>query len=170
MLSAIAVADERTMVWAEVFAGGIGGMVARYQPGATPSPQRMRASITAWYQLNNIPWEGRDSDYAVTREGEGKVLVADDADVSAIAVHVTRMAIESLTAVHRLVYSHAAYVLGLKPGWLFDQAMDTYPIDVGSPEDSSSSGMTLSPDSVRENVEFITDLLQRASCETASSG
>ena len=121
MLAAVAGADERTMIWAEVFAGGIGGMIARYRPGETPSPQRMRAAITAWYHENNIPWEGRDSDYeTASPEGAGTALVADDADVTAIAVHVTRMAIETLTVADRPVYPHAVYVLGLKPGWLFE--------------------------------------------------
>ena len=79
------------------------------------------------------------------------------------------MAIKSLTTADRPAYPQAAYVLGLKPEWMFGQAMDTYPIDVGSREEVPPVAITLSADAARENVEFITGLIQRAGCEASSS-
>ena len=101
---------------------------------------------------------------------EGRpALIADDSDVAAIAVHVTRMVLDILTEPEQPVYPYAAYVLGLKRGWLFEQALDTYPVDVSSPGNGVDFTLALSRDRIRENVDFITDLIQRASCETSSS-
>ena len=96
MLAAIAAADRKMMVWGEVFAGGIGGLIARHLPGRTPPPLGMRAAINAWYISNNIPWLGRDAGYMARTGDAGAVLVADDSDVASIAVHITRMAVDGL--------------------------------------------------------------------------
>jgi hypothetical protein len=44
-LSAVAVGVKKPMVWCEVFAGGIGGFVARYRPNVDHPPQKMRAIL-----------------------------------------------------------------------------------------------------------------------------
>jgi len=46
LLAAVATTYERPLVWVEVYAGGIGGLVARSRPGLDPDPFTMRQHIT----------------------------------------------------------------------------------------------------------------------------
>ena len=46
------------MVWLEVFAGGIGGFVARHLPDVDVKPQIMRNAYNAWGRSQAVPWTG----------------------------------------------------------------------------------------------------------------
>lgn len=39
---------KKAFLWAEVFAGGIGGLIVRHRPGLEPDPASMRAVIDSW--------------------------------------------------------------------------------------------------------------------------
>jgi hypothetical protein len=50
--SALRLANGST-VWAEVFGGGIGGLIARFRPGLEPQPQYMQRAIENWFGEHN---------------------------------------------------------------------------------------------------------------------
>ena len=158
LLAAIAVADKKTLVWAETFAGGIGGLLARYSPSSTPSPARMRAQILQWCADQNVIWLGADHQYE-TRDDSDTTLIADDADVSVIAAHTTRIVVDALLQSVVSSYSHPVYLIGLKKGWIFSGPFDTYPIDVGPPE-VIAVPVPLSNEQLNKTATFIVGLLE----------
>ena len=60
-------------------------------------------------------------------------LIADDADVTVIASHCSRLAIDTLIGRAPSLFPHSVYLLGLASSWIFNAPFDTYPIDVGAP-------------------------------------
>lgn len=128
-LSAAVAIGGKPLLWAEVFAGGIGGMIARSRPQIDPAPATMRLIIESWWhdrgQRRTIPAE----DYGGTNE---LPTIADDSDVTLIAAHAARMGVDLLIPREPSAYPHSAYMIGLGRGGIFDGAFDTYPIDVGA--------------------------------------
>jgi molybdopterin/thiamine biosynthesis adenylyltransferase len=118
----------RIMVWAEVYAGGIGGFVARLRPDIEPPPHRARHQYLGWCRQQGVPWIAEDHDYE-SRGTEGPV-VADDADVAIIAAHATRMTTDYLIHPDDSAFPHPAYVIGLAKAWLFTEPLDVLPLDL----------------------------------------
>ncbi len=119
------------MVWAEVFAGGVGGLLARFKPGRDPDPVMARAHVNAW-MVEHPDEDAEDvGDYAA-RNGE-RIVVASDADVSVVAAHATRIALDLLSENEPPEHPHAVYLVGMKRGWVFQEPFHTLPIDVGGP-------------------------------------
>jgi hypothetical protein len=56
--------------------------------------------------------------------------VADDADVSVIAAHATRMATDILVDPTGPNFPSSVYMIGLRQGWIFEQPFETFPIDI----------------------------------------
>jgi ubiquitin-protein ligase len=157
LLAGVATGQGKAMIWSEVFGGGIGGMMSRFSPGQTPTPARMRAMANHWCAEQGAPWVGRDHGYE-TRGDSGVVLIADDADVSVIAAHTARYALDHLIGREPRVYSHPVYLIGLKRDWLFKEPFDTYPIEVGPPEEVQPNAV-LSPEQLADNATFLTGLI-----------
>lgn len=130
LISAVAHADSKPVFWAEVFAGGLGGLIARSRPGLDPSPQVVRGRVLGWCSEQGISPPRYDADYAA--QGETGLLVADDADVTVIAAHLARFVIDALLERTPSFFPVSAYIIGLSPGWIFEQPFETFPIDVGS--------------------------------------
>lgn len=128
----------KPMIWAEVFGGGIGGLIARARPDVDPPPTEARRQIAGWCDGHATPWEFRpETDYEAVGDDETP-FVADDADVSVIAAHATRFALDILQG-GETSFPQSAYVIGLKKAWIFQAPFDTWPIDldpVGAWEDS----------------------------------
>jgi hypothetical protein len=120
------------MFWARVFGGGAGGLVARVRPNIDPPPLEARRQIEAWYAEQGVEWpdDGSTEDYE--SHGEGAPLIADDADVSVIAAHLTRMIIDLVARPDASAFPYSAYVVGMSDAWLFTAPFDTRPIDLGS--------------------------------------
>ena len=117
----------RPMIWAEVYAGGIGGFVARLRPNIEPSPHQARHQYIGWCRQQGVPWLAEDHDYE-SRSTEGPV-VADDSDVSIIAAHATRMTIDHLIRSDASAFPHPAYLIGLSEAWIFTEPLDIRPLD-----------------------------------------
>ncbi len=160
LLSAVVAAQKKPLLWALVYAGGLGGLIARHRPGLEPPPQRMRLAIDNWFEHKGKPVPGEARDYGL--RGPGVPQIADDADVTAIAAHASRLAVDTLIAPSPSVFPCSAYLIGLKQGSVFTQPFDTYPItvpdiveepvDAGlSPEESVAEIMTLIQLSKRQN-------------------
>jgi hypothetical protein len=129
LCAAVSVAKKQ-LLWAEVFGGGFGGMIARSRPLLDPDPATMRRIIEKWCQEQGKPLRAAATNYGATSD---LPLIADDADVTAIASHAARMGIDMLIPRDPSAYPHSVYLIGLAKGWIFDNAFETYPIDVGTP-------------------------------------
>jgi molybdopterin/thiamine biosynthesis adenylyltransferase len=119
----------KPLLWAEVFAGGIGGMIARSRPQIDPDPATMRLIIESWWHDRGQRRVTPAEDYGATND---LPMMADDADVTVIAAHAARMGTDLLIPREPSAYPHSAYMIGLGKGGIFDGAFDTYPIDVGA--------------------------------------
>jgi len=119
----------KPLLWAEVFAGGFGGIIARSRPQMDPDPATMRRIIEAWWQDRGRIAESPAGDYGATSDVP---MVADDADVTVIAAHAARMGIDLLIPHEPSAYPYSAYIIGLSKAGIFDGAFETYPIEVGS--------------------------------------
>ncbi len=126
---------KKPFLWAEVFGGGIGGLIARHRPGLEPDPATMRAVIESWCADQGRPIERSPEDYE--GRGSGPPMVADDADVTVIAAHAARLAIDTLIPRNPSTFPSSVYMIGLAEGWIFDQPFDTRPIGVGTPRPAS---------------------------------
>lgn len=119
----------KPMIWAEVFGGGIGGLVARSRPDVDPPPIEGRKQIAVWCDDQATPWEFRTG-ASYDAVGRDEVpFVADDADVSVIAAHATRLALDILQG-GETAFPHSAYMIGLQKAWIFQAPFDTWPIDL----------------------------------------
>lgn len=132
LASALAVSARKPMVWALVYGGGFGGLVARYRPEIEPPPPIMRRAIENWFAEKNYKPKVVTRDYATG--GDGPPLIADDADVTSIAAPAARMVIDTLIGRDPSHFPFSAYVVGLaQEAGLFTQAFETYPIEMPAP-------------------------------------
>jgi sulfur-carrier protein adenylyltransferase/sulfurtransferase len=153
----------RPMVWAEVYAGGIGGFVARVRPDIEPPPHAARRQYLSWCEQQGVPWVHQDADYG--RRGEAVApLVADDADVMAIAAHACRMAVDALVRPDGSLFPHPAYVIGLAAEWLFSEPFDTRPVDFVA----EGPWRTITPVRTTEAIEFMTSLFDTGEDDDAT--
>ena len=118
----------KPMLWTEVYAGGIGGFVGRVRPGVEPPPYTARRQYLAWCRVHGVRWFGDDRDYN-SQTTEGPPLIADDGDVSVIAGHASRMALDTLMRPEASAFPHPAYVIGLAQSWIFTEPFDVRPVD-----------------------------------------
>ena len=132
---AVTAIGKNRLMWAEIFGGGFAGLIARYRPTREPAPASMRAAIDSWCAEKGRPLERPANDYG---GGPGAPLIADDADVTVIAAHAARMAIDILIPRDPSAFPYSVYLIGLGKGWIFENPFETYPIDVGTPEPANS--------------------------------
>ncbi len=128
LCASVALTYKKPLVWAEVFAGGIGGLVARSRPDVDPTPHAARRQIATWCSEHGVPWDDSSIQYDLTRD-DLPPLIADDADVTVIAAHLTRMTVDVLTR-EETIFPNSAYLIGLKQEWIFSAPFDTWPIDL----------------------------------------
>lgn len=142
LLSAIVGVSKKPLVWGEVFGGGIGGLVARCRPNIEPSPQHMRRAIENWFaERPGAPPTRSRRRYEDGQDGPP--LIADDADVSVIAAHVARMAIDALIGREPSIFPNSVYTVGLGAGSVFSQPFEVFPIEVGdAPADEDKAQLT----------------------------
>lgn len=119
----------KPMIWAGVYGGGIGGLVARARPDIDPPPIEARRQITRWCEDRATPWQFRPGEGYEAIGREDYPFIADDADVSVIAAHVTRFALDILQG-SETAFPNSAYIIGLKKAWIFDAPFDTWPVDL----------------------------------------
>ena len=131
MIASVATRRNVPMVWAEVFAGGIGGLVARARPECDPTPLAARGQIDIWCKDQGVTWIKPENPGRYEGQTQDEIpLIADDADVSVVAAHASRYAIDILARPEASIFPMSAYLIGLSSEWLFDQPFDTRPIDL----------------------------------------
>jgi molybdopterin/thiamine biosynthesis adenylyltransferase len=141
--AAVALRNRRPLVWGEVYAGGIGGLVARVRPDREPEPQVARSQIAAWFETQGIPAQ-ENSGADPYGGGPDGTWVADDAEVSVVAAHLARLATDALARAADTIFPSPAYVIALRAGWMFTAPFETWPIDLPgatewSPETTAAS-------------------------------
>lgn len=154
-LSLIAMQNDQPLVWGAVYAGGLGGELARSQPGKDPSPFDIRQAMTQFHDSSDERpplAAGRGYDGSV---GQDQPLIATDADVSVFAAHMTAYALDALLDHDPSIYGAPAYFIGLKRGWLFESPFDTRPITVDAPLRERSTV----PNVAELDVAFLSELL-----------
>ncbi|MFN0265222.1 ThiF family adenylyltransferase [Tepidamorphus sp. 3E244] len=131
MIASIATRRKVPMVWAEVFSGGIGGLIARARPDWDPTPLAACGQIEIWCKDQGVTWIKPENPGRYEGRSQGGVqLIADDADVSVVSAHASRYAIDILVRPEASIFPMSAYLIGLSSEWLFDQPFDTRPIDL----------------------------------------
>jgi len=131
LIASVSTRQKRPMVWAEVFAGGIGGLVARARPDLDPIPLSARGQIEVWCNDQGVEWIRSEGAGRYDGQAEdGEPLIADDAEVAIIASHATRFATDILARPDASIFPMSAYVIGFTSFWLFEQPFDTRPIDL----------------------------------------
>jgi molybdopterin/thiamine biosynthesis adenylyltransferase len=158
--AAVAKESLKPLVWGEVFAGGIGGLVARVRSGNEPEPQVARNQISAWCNSHGIPAPlvGFAAPYA-TVAGDGVPLVADDAEVAIIAGHLARLVTDVLIRPDDSAFPIPAYAIGLRRAWIFSEPFETWPIQLAG---SSPWKVEQDSTSVAESLALLRELLPSA--------
>lgn len=128
LCAAVAVGN-KPLLWCEIFGGGVGGLIARHRPAQEPPPATMRAAIEQWFITQGKTPPVSLIDYET--RADGPPLIADDADVSVIAAHASRLAVDTLIGRTPSMFPYSAYLIGLAASDYFDQPFETHPIDVG---------------------------------------
>lgn len=86
-LSAASAVGKIPLLWAEVFGGGFGGLIARHRPGIEPGPHAIRSGIENWCREQGLEYRATSGYDDSTAE---EPLLALDADIGVIAAHATR--------------------------------------------------------------------------------
>ena len=146
----------RPMVWAEIYAGGIGGFIARLRPDVEPPPHAARHQYLAWCREQRVAWHGRDRDYGA-HMGDEPPLIADDGDVAVVAAHASRMAIDVLVRPVNSIFPYPAYVIGLSGQWIFEEPFDTRPITFNAAGNWQSE---VPSERTAEAIEFMLSLFE----------
>lgn len=154
--AAAARAGSRPMAWAEVFAGGVGGLVARVRPDHEPDPQAARNRIDAWCRGHGVPAPRPGPTPYATPDGEAAPLVADDAEVSVVAAHLARFVVDLLVRPGRSAFPCPAYVIGLKQEWIFSAPFETWPVVL---DDASPWEMPKDDASAEQALELLRELM-----------
>jgi molybdopterin/thiamine biosynthesis adenylyltransferase len=159
LCAAVARSQCKPLVWGEVFAGGVGGIVARARPDLDPTPLMARQQLVAWCVDQGVPWDGKESEaYELSRD-DAPPLVADDAEVTIIAAHITRLAIDILVR-GETIFSHSAYAIGLQQEWIFSAPFETFPINF---EAGKQWSQPASEESSAELIALMRELFPNAS-------
>lgn len=128
LLASVAKNEQKKFLWTVVFEGGKGGQVARYIPSKDPMPQLIRAACNEFYLEHPLPDTQIVGKYAVENE-DGRVFIASDTDVSAIADNAAKFAIDCLAEIYE--YEYPVYLIGLGKWWVFKSPLHVIPIDCG---------------------------------------
>lgn len=148
LCAAVARSQRKPLVWGEVFAGGVGGIIARSRPDVDPIPVIARRQLVAWCADQGIPWDGKESEgYDLIRD-DAPPLIADDAEVTIIAAHITRLVVDILVR-DETVFPQSAYAIGLRREWIFNAPFETFPIEL------EAGGEWQQPASDKTNADLI---------------
>ncbi|AFN78224.1 hypothetical protein PSJM300_10800 [Stutzerimonas stutzeri DSM 10701] len=151
LCASIARRAKKPMCWAQVFGGGAGGIVVRSRPELDPAPLAARQRIEAWYAGQGVEWpeERTSQPYAEVGESEPP-LIADDADVSVIAAHLSRFAIDLLARPDATIFPYSAYLIGMAERWVFTAPFDVRPIDIGASDGWSTEAQEGDLDALKQ--------------------
>lgn len=125
-IAAICTRRKVPVVWGEVFAGGIGALMARSLPGLDAEPLEIRRAIHGY--LAGMPEAPFQHAQNYDADVDEEVFVAGDAEVSSLAASLTQFAIDALVGVDASRFPNSAYLIGFQKAWIFEAPFDTHPI------------------------------------------
>ena len=128
--AAVAQAYKKPLVWGRVYEGGLGGLVARVRPDIEPPPQAARRQIDGWFQQKGIPWVSSEETRTYTANDGIRAIVATDAEVGLVAMHLVRYATDALLDPSSAQFPQAAYAIGFSEKWIFSQPFEVWPIEL----------------------------------------
>ena len=162
-LGAVADANGRAFVSAEIFEGGLGALVATCLPSRDPPFSEGRAAFLAWCDEQDapLPKSGTRS-YEVIGDG-GIPMVADDAAVTAAAGHTARAVLDILDGEPAPV-SSAWLLFGFRSGWVFEGHGHTIRINVGQRRPAEEGGDDAEARSFAEDL--LKDAVREAPAES----
>lgn len=166
-LSTVVCEQLRPMVWLEIYAGGIGGMIARFRPNQDPDPKTTRSALHEYLENLDLQEINGIADYMAVNS-EGEPIAACDADVTVIAANATRMALDILMERKPSDFPHSLYLIGLTREWIFNEPFHTIPIDLKNVQ-SNTTEVEVSEEIVNENCEFIEQLISKKKNEDIST-
>ena len=152
----LCIRHDRTLIWGGVYAGGVGGEIARARFGKDPSPYEIRNVVNQYYKTcSDAPpvSVGYGYDGSI---GQSTPMQASDADVSILAAHLTELALDALVESEPSEYEAHAYLVGLKRGWIFKGPLDIHPIIAKAPKRNSF----LAKENCSLELDFIRSLIQ----------
>ncbi len=157
IIAAVCKKEKIPVVWGSVFAGGIGGIVGRALPDIDPEPLDARQQTRRWCEEQGVeaPQSSNDNTAYEALGADGQPVIATDADVSVIAAHVARFAIDTLIQPEDGVFPYSAYVIGLSRNWIFSAPFDTRPIIYTNQKEWTSDVEKIDPDAVGEFLKGI---------------
>lgn len=123
--AAVATQEQIPMVWGRVFGGGYGGYIVRSRPGIEYPALDVRHQIYVAMTDPALPRPPDDSDIDYGSEHDEQAMIADDADVSVISAHLSRMALDTLRSADQSDYPESAYLIGLRQDWIFEVPFET---------------------------------------------
>ena len=168
LLTGVCNPSSTPLVWAEVFAGGFGGLVARSRPKKDPSPQVVRAAFLRYTEENPFTEGTVQAPYAL-EDTEGHVVIASDADVSIIAAHATNLAADTVLEREPSDYSYSLYLIGLKRSWVFEAPFYNIPIQTAHFLDQVDDNDQPPVPVLEDNIDFVKRLLEKACGKDSSS-
>ena len=166
-LSTVVSQQLKPIVWLEIYSGGIGGMIARYRPNKDPYPKITRAALYEYLEKLELPEIRETADYTSV-SSEGETVVASDADVTLVAAHATRMALDILIKREPSDFPCSLYLIGLSQSWIFDQPFCTIPMNLSEVR-STIIEPGLSKNEVNEELDFIEKLISNQKNEDSST-
>ncbi|MCY3701544.1 MAG: ThiF family adenylyltransferase [Rhodospirillales bacterium] len=131
-LTAIAMSANSSLVWGGIYAGGIGGYIARSRPSKDPEPLVVRQALNDFYDTVDVApplplGDGYDAGSHDT------VMVAADPAVSVVATHLASFVTDCALRTEPSIYDHPLYLIGLERTWIFESAFHVQPISVNAP-------------------------------------
>jgi len=156
MLASVAQAAKKALLWAELFASGFGGLMARARPGADPNPFAMRDALLDYFSRLPLAPHQQAADYD---GGDAAPQVAYDADVGFIAASATRLALDTVLGRNPSHFPCSAYLLGLRQEWIFEAPFDTRPLELTGRGWETERAPT-TPDQYRQLFEALTAIHQ----------
>jgi hypothetical protein len=155
-LSAISLSSGNTLIWGAVYAGGIGGYMARSRENYEPKPHDIRQALNEYYEgIDNPPPVASGLGY----DGQirDQVFIATDSEVSLMAAHLSNFTLDTLLKKDPSEFDCPVYLLGFKRSWIFESAFHIQPINVDAPIRSRD-------DKVVNNVkqsEFVEEMIKK---------
>ena len=125
-IAAICTRRKVSFVWGEVFAGGIGSLMARSLPGLDAGPLEIRRAIHVY--LADMPEAPFQHAQNYDADVDEEVCIAGDAEVSSLAASLTQFAIDALVGTEPPRFPNSAYLIGFQKAWIFEAPFDTHPI------------------------------------------
>ncbi|MFC6347413.1 ThiF family adenylyltransferase [Vagococcus carniphilus] len=129
VLANISIMSNRPMVWGKVFAGGLGGVIAKNNPENNTTPFQIQEGIKNFYIDN--PHEANQITQNYTQFIGDEVFIASDADVSIITSWMTKIIFSILEPNNKSIqFLSDIYFIGGKQEWIFKQPMQVISLNV----------------------------------------